>query len=813
MVPPETKKRKLHNVLAEALANPPASSKAQIAELVSQTLSSDDKSAKTLVEQLKRLQRPADVFEAVLECCSSKGNQAFLCDPIAELLRTYFPVLGSVSALDCYEKIVKGLQGSLENKFCRNEGLWKKELLVEMRCVAHCFFKFLLISEAYLSDSDTSSLWNSFVTAPMRRDPVIALLTLLITDDLAEKDKGIRAVLKNSNYSIDKGLEKMISTITENHLERLSHALDITIFNRLVQVLLKVNLGSDKNEMLTKRLLSWGITNKVSLLTANLSNVVELLDEEDDYLSPAIIDLVGVISEGSEEDQNFAPLLKKVLKKVAQRVLKNSKLMNALVVLTSSLRMALLCYNESSIFNTFMEIIEHLSSDSTAFEKFLATVRKSQMEGERLNCSTPISVLDFRIKNGLCANLNTFVSFYTFDSSLDDYVMEKNLLEEIEAFDPLKNSTVITSYRGEFENSSRIGSPLFFSNAASFVLEASKQNSISENHTIPLEVLRQVKSEEKLRQIAQSSLKNLHKFVKKILDGKVSIEPGSEDIVIRRAVEFHLMVLRSDQKSDSWDSRLQNILTVERLSYIAEKSPESLDFIFRDASFENYFVSLFENLAADPTLELGHLIANRAIFCVPKTQHIVELVQNLKGKDRAEIDFLACVVEAYADSDFEPFAVEICLGKLAADRWLEMRVTSSQSFDVLVKVLHLLDVSLRKAKKSTTRQFTAVFCSLYSKTLTSVQHYVRLNEANMETEKKKQKLIHDVARVADQMKASESFFSQISGTIISENIVNATQTLLAMTNPAMLATNMPPIERTRYKRLLPIIQKAQKRIY
>ncbi|CAI5443963.1 unnamed protein product [Caenorhabditis angaria] len=204
-------------------------------------------------------------------------------------------------------------------------------------------------------------------------------------------------------------------------------------------------------------------------------------------------------------------------------------------------------------------------------------------------------------------------------------------------------------------------------------------------------------------------------------------------------------------------------------------------------------------------------------------ENLTKLVENLEGGENPqELDLYKQIIRIYANSNLESLAIQLILTRLASDDWPENRKNSP---DVLTKLTELLDVMIRDAKNSIIKNFTAIFCQLFSDLLRSVQRFLRNSENFGEEEDailRKHKLIQDISRIVDLMKRHESYFSMLAASMISDTVFNGSATILTMAKlhsladrnaSALLATNLPVVERTRYSKFLPIITKASKKVF
>lgn len=219
---------------------------------------------------------------------------------------------------------------------------------------------------------------------------------------------------------------------------------------------------------------------------------------------------------------------------------------------------------------------------------------------------------------------------------------------------------------------------------------------------------------------------------------------------------------------------------------------------------------------------------------------VVKFVEEIPGAESIdEMKLFKLIIEMYGGSQLESLAVQVVFSRIAADGWTEMdRAPGTEKsdeswFTVLVETIDLLDIAMKSAKNSVLKSFTALFCQLFSQVLKNSQKFVR-NSLNavasrtlspeMETEfvLRRHKLSQDLARLVDAMKRNESYFAMLTASIIGDAVFYGSDSLLAMSKlhsladknaSALLATNLPVVERTRYKKFLSTITRASKRIY
>lgn len=193
----------------------------------------------------------------------------------------------------------------------------------------------------------------------------------------------------------------------------------------------------------------------------------------------------------------------------------------------------------------------------------------------------------------------------------------------------------------------------------------------------------------------------------------------------------------------------------------------------------------------------------------------------------------------YGGSSIESLSLQLVFSRLAADNWTEMdrgpgtEPCEESWFQLLIQLMDLLETIIKSAKNSVLKSFTALFCQLFSHVLKNSQKLVRhsSNAVLSQTLSKevtslcvlrRHKIIQDVARLVDSMKRNESYFAMLTASIIGDAVFYGSDSLLAMSKlhsvadknaSALLATNLPVVERTRYKKYLSTITRASKRVY
>ncbi|CAI2348206.1 unnamed protein product [Caenorhabditis sp. 36 PRJEB53466] len=219
---------------------------------------------------------------------------------------------------------------------------------------------------------------------------------------------------------------------------------------------------------------------------------------------------------------------------------------------------------------------------------------------------------------------------------------------------------------------------------------------------------------------------------------------------------------------------------------------------------------------------------------------IVKFVEDIPGGESLdEIRLFKLIIEMYGGGPLESLALQVILSRVATDGWTEMDRTpgtdqSEESwFRVLVQMIDLLETTIKSAKNSVLKSFTALFCQLFSQVLKNTQKFARHSatavssqtlspEATTRCVLRRHKLIQDVARLVDAMKRNESYFAMLTASIIGDAVFYGSDSLLAMSKlhsladrnaSGLLATNLPVVERTRYKKFLSTITRASKRVY
>ncbi|CAP25745.1 Protein CBG05202 [Caenorhabditis briggsae] len=219
---------------------------------------------------------------------------------------------------------------------------------------------------------------------------------------------------------------------------------------------------------------------------------------------------------------------------------------------------------------------------------------------------------------------------------------------------------------------------------------------------------------------------------------------------------------------------------------------------------------------------------------------VVKFVEELPGGEHLnEMKLFKLLIEMYGGSPLESLALQVVFSRIVADGWTDFDRTpgtekSDESwFAVLVEMIDFLDVAMKSAKNSIIKSYTALYCQLYSQVLKNSQKFVRnsLNAVasrtlSVEIERgfilRRHKLSQDVSRLVDGMKRNESYFSMLAASIIGDAVFYGSDSLLAMSKlhsladknaSGLLATNLPAVERTRYKKFLSTITRASKRVY
>ncbi|KAF1762286.1 hypothetical protein GCK72_010548 [Caenorhabditis remanei] len=219
---------------------------------------------------------------------------------------------------------------------------------------------------------------------------------------------------------------------------------------------------------------------------------------------------------------------------------------------------------------------------------------------------------------------------------------------------------------------------------------------------------------------------------------------------------------------------------------------------------------------------------------------IVKFVEDIPGGESLnELKLYKLLIEMYGGSPIESLALQIVFARIAADGWADLdrtpgtEKTDESWFLVIVKMIDLLETAMKSAKNSIIKSYTALYCQLFSQVLKNSQKFIRnsLNAvasktltSEMESEfvLRRHKLTQDVARLVDAMKRNESYFSMLTASIIGDAVFYGSDSLLAMSKlhsladkntSGLLATNLPVVERTRYKKFLSTITKASKRVY
>ncbi|CAL2036318.1 unnamed protein product [Caenorhabditis brenneri] len=394
---------------------------------------------------------------------------------------------------------------------------------------------------------------------------------------------------------------------------------------------------------------------------------------------------------------------------------------------------------------------------------------------------------------------------------------------------------------------------------------------ISDAEMILIENLETIKSKEVMKQLPTISeitvaprktsnkknmkLEDLHDFIFKISD-------KSEDA--KYSIAFSLLSINLSivfDESKNWEitGKLLRDLpeeSLEKLVKICKGSNEKVMGILKEAKKaveERHTQRKFTNKTASEVieqLESEELSVENAVMLLQDVHSVetrkeifdsvVKYVEDMAGGESLnELKLFNVLIEMYGGTPLESLALQIVFSRIAADGWTELdktpgtEKTDESWFTVLVEMIVLLETAMKSAKNSVIKSFTALYCQLFSQVLKNSQRFVRnsLNavasrtlspEMEMQFVLRRHKLIQDVARLVDAMKRNESYFSMLTASIIGEAVFHGADSLLALAKlhsladknaSGLLATNLPVVERTRYKKFLSTITRASKRVY
>uniref|UniRef100_A0A1I7TMS9 U3 small nucleolar RNA-associated protein 10 n=1 Tax=Caenorhabditis tropicalis TaxID=1561998 RepID=A0A1I7TMS9_9PELO len=413
----------------------------------------------------------------------------------------------------------------------------------------------------------------------------------------------------------------------------------------------------------------------------------------------------------------------------------------------------------------------------------------------------------------------------------------------------------------EIENSSTLYSAVITASRRFF--------EISETDLILIEDLKTIKQKEVMKQLASisavcpksrtTSSKN-HKKLEELFDFIQKVADKTQET--KYLIAFSLLTLNFSLIFDDFNSGCLKTLkslpedVLEKLVKIGKDSSEKVKKVLMEAKasaeeekapkkFTNRSgAEIIEKLESDD-VSTADLLSLLQDVHLPETRKeifdsLVKFAEDMVGGESlSEIKLFNQIIEMYGGTPLESLALQIVFSRVAADGWTEMDQTpgtekSDESwFTVLVEMISLLETAMKSAKSSIVKSYTAIFCQLFSQVLKNTQKFVRnsLNavasrtlSSEMETlfVLRRHKLIQGVSRLVDGMKRNESYFSMLTASIIGDAVFYGSDSLLAMSKlhsladknaSGLLATNLPVVERTRYKKFLSTITRASKRVY
>ncbi|CAB3403580.1 unnamed protein product [Caenorhabditis bovis] len=751
------KRRRLNEALAQAIGASSAQKAENIAKPIGLALKSDEQSALQLLRNVNASQRPKDVLDATLENCQRMDDEATVSEPFLALFRTYFPILGIDSAISTFNQIKDSLRSSLDRTDSTNEVAICCEFLKRANLLGHGFTKLVDQIRASLPEL-IKKLWED-----EREDEAAQLCYNLICLLLAEhcyRDDGIG--------------------------EEPSGVFDSQIYC-------------------------------------------------EDMKESIIMALIGVLAHSQTEDKSNIEWAHETLTNIDMPELIEPIFDMIFEVFTNHLEHYAYALSPNAFFNVFQQLL-YYSLENKKVEVIIRRLSSAEMAlfTARPEFFKGIGdiLLDVILNSGLPTGMDELVP--AISEIVSGEATKKEILK-------LLKENIIAGDRISHEN----GDEMETEDASRIVDVLRFVHSLFDCFADPLAI----GAVAILLNFLYTKLSHFAEIFENLLEKCLKCANNDSFGVVYEVLQKIAKKELTDDESNPPKSRLPSKRIYKIMKSIKRRGESLQDpTVNRSAQEVNDVLSGFEDSESDGEKceKVIELIRNVHRIETKKDifESLAKFLENLSGGSTLkELDVFKILIETYGNTHLEPLCAQLVISRVAADRWSELdRLSTNEEveepseeiwYQIIVKMIELLDAMIKSAKNSIIRQFTAVFCQFYTNVLKNTQKFLR-NSMNASQSKtftdheeyirvlKRHKLQQDVARIVDSMKRHESYFAMLTASIIADGVFNGQLTLLAMAKlhslaeknaSALLATNLPVVERTRYKKFLPIITRAGKRIY
>ncbi|KHJ80313.1 hypothetical protein OESDEN_20013 [Oesophagostomum dentatum] len=292
-----------------------------------------------------------------------------------------------------------------------------------------------------------------------------------------------------------------------------------------------------------------------------------------------------------------------------------------------------------------------------------------------------------------------------------------------------------------------------------------------------------------------------------VVKGKVE----AHKTLIEGAINFYLRyfpVLYQDMQS------LEDILNWNSLIQM-HRASASLDVLLEQLSAQKILELLTICCTCDDNAQECLIMAE--ILVIPKCWLFTVLIGMMFEKFTASVEntvrllpLAAKSLEVFGHTDVEREVVSLCFGLISVLR------LGDCGFEDIRNVLRILENAIRYAYPSVNNDQCSIFAELLIKVFKAAQNFITNHNGTTE---EVDELVHSLNSLCHALTVHKIYYSRIVGAILSavmcpveemEFAIYKLHSICDKHSTSMLATNLPPSERLKYKRLFTTIKRTRK---